>query len=124
MAAQIKEGDRVRIVDRPQTADDIKSSLYYNHFRGLTGIVQKMYASEVAIEIDPVIQLQEDFYDHYFVYDDKIYNIQDKELDDDICEAHKNEDGTIDYAVQFYNGGTCLSEMLENALKKLKRKTK
>ena len=52
MAAQIKEGDRVRIVDRPQTADDIKSSLYYNHFRGLTGVVQKMYTTEVAIEIE------------------------------------------------------------------------
>jgi len=52
MAAEIKEGDRVQIADRPQTADDVKSSMFYNHFRGLTGIVQKMYTTEAAIEIE------------------------------------------------------------------------
>src|SRR5579883_3011448 len=54
MATAFKEGDRVQIVDREATADDAKSGLFYNYFRGLTGTVQKIYATEeVAVEIEP-----------------------------------------------------------------------
>jgi hypothetical protein len=53
MAAAITEGDRVQIVDRDATADDQKTQLFYNHFRGLTGSVQKVYANgEAAVEIE------------------------------------------------------------------------
>lgn len=48
-----KEGDRVQIADREATADDVKTGLFYNHFRGLTGTVQKLYGEEAAIEIEP-----------------------------------------------------------------------
>ena len=47
-----KEGDRVQIADREATAEDIKTGLFYNHFRGLTGIIQKLYGEEAAIEIE------------------------------------------------------------------------
>jgi ribosomal protein L21E len=47
-----KEGDRVQIADRDATADDAKTGLFYNHFRGLTGTVQKIYGEEAAIEIE------------------------------------------------------------------------
>lgn len=68
---------------------------------------------------DPFTQLREDFYDKYFIYNETIYKIEDKELDeDDICQGALNEDSSIDYVVQFYNGGTCLSEMLEEVVKK------
>jgi hypothetical protein len=53
MAAAISEGDRVQIVDRDATADDVKTQLFYNHFRGLTGAVQTIYATgEACIEIE------------------------------------------------------------------------
>ncbi len=53
MAAELKEGDRVRISNREATAEDAKSGLFQNHFRGLVGVVQKMYATnEVAVEVD------------------------------------------------------------------------
>src|SRR5579872_3950426 len=53
MAAAITEGDRVRIADREATAEDMKSGLFYNHLRGLTGTVQKVYSgTEAAIEVD------------------------------------------------------------------------
>lgn len=49
----IKEGDRVQIADRAATADDVKSGLFYNHFRGLTGTVQKLYSTEeVSVQIE------------------------------------------------------------------------
>ena len=53
MAAKLKEGDRVRIADREATPEDAKTGLFQNHFRGLTGTIQKVYATnEVAIEVD------------------------------------------------------------------------
>ncbi|MCW3095315.1 MAG: hypothetical protein JWL77_933 [Chthonomonadaceae bacterium] len=53
MATALKEGERVEIVDREATADDVKSGLFYNFFRGLTGTVQKVYATdEISIEIE------------------------------------------------------------------------
>jgi hypothetical protein len=52
MATAHKEGDRVRIVDREATADDVKSGLFYNHFRNLSGTIQKIYGEEAAIEIE------------------------------------------------------------------------
>lgn len=41
------------------------------------------------------------------------------EEDDYSIEATKNEDGTFDFIAQFYNGGTCLEECLEEALERL-----
>lgn len=53
MATALKEGQRVQIVDREATEDDVKSGLFYNFFRGLTGKVQKVYATdEIALEIE------------------------------------------------------------------------
>ena len=53
MTTTWKEGDRIQIADREATAEDVKSGLFYNYFRGLTGTIQKLYATEeVAIEVD------------------------------------------------------------------------
>ena len=51
--ASLKEGDRVRIIARPATEDDIKSGLYYSHYAGLTGSIQKVYdKKEAAVEVE------------------------------------------------------------------------
>lgn len=51
-----KEGDRAQIVDRPATAADAKSQLFYNHYRNLTGTVLKLYGTgetaQAALDID------------------------------------------------------------------------
>ena len=43
----------MQVVDREQTTDDVKSSLFYNHYRGLYGTVQKAYEAtgEVAVTV-------------------------------------------------------------------------
>jgi hypothetical protein len=47
-----KTGDRVRIVEREQTAKDIKEQTYFPHFAGLVGDVVKVYGpDEVCVEI-------------------------------------------------------------------------
>lgn len=47
--------------------------------------------------------------------------IERKKLDgdDDINHLTENEDGTISFVSRFYNGGACLTEMLEQGIKKL-----
>lgn len=61
----------------------------------------------------------------YFVKDEVWETIEDfsAEEGDDIYQMHLNEDGTVTYVMQFYNGGTCLSECLEESLAKLERPT-
>jgi hypothetical protein len=58
---RLKEGECVRIVERVATAADIKSGLYFNHYRNLAGTVFKLYgdgatqqaAIDIAIESLP-----------------------------------------------------------------------
>ncbi len=59
---RLKEGDAVRIVDREPTQADLRSGLYYNHYRNLAGTVFKLYgagesqqaAVDVGLESLPV----------------------------------------------------------------------
>ena len=49
--------------------------------------------------------------------------IEHQELeDDDIYQLTPNSDGTISFTMRFYNGGTCLSECIEEGLEQLKKK--
>ncbi|MGC8667103.1 MAG: hypothetical protein ACP5VE_03155 [Chthonomonadales bacterium] len=55
-----KQGDRVRIVAREVTADDLKNQTYFGHYGGLTGTVQKVYNDlEIAVEVHPESLSQE-----------------------------------------------------------------
>lgn len=75
-----------------------------------------------------------DFYDSYkeLVFDelyfryvfvgDEVYEIiEDKEISEEDIEILTPEgNNTYSFTMQFYNGGTCLNEMLENAIKRAK----
>ena len=51
--ANLRTGDRVRIADRPANPQDLKSGLFFNHYRGLPGSVQKVYKDlQVAVEVE------------------------------------------------------------------------
>lgn len=54
----------------------------------------------------------------FYAKDTIFFNVNHKSLDpyDDIQELEDNGDGTYSYFMRFYNGGTCLSEMVEEAL--------
>lgn len=49
---KVKEGEYVRIVDREVTPADVKSGNYYPYFRGLAGVVDRIYDNEVCLKID------------------------------------------------------------------------
>ena len=60
---RLKEGDRVRLVDRAPTPSDARTGLYYSYYRGLTGTVFKIYGSgagaQAAVDVD-LLSLPED----------------------------------------------------------------
>ena len=67
--------------------------------------------------------LDEFMEDKYYVVNGMVYEtIEEEELDpyDDFSKLKDNGDGTYDYLMTFYNGGTFLRECIENELEKLK----
>lgn len=61
--------------------------------------------------------------DKYYVVNGAIYEVIEEDAFnpyDDISILKDNGDGTYDYFMTFYNGGTCLRECIENELEKLK----
>ena len=62
-----------------------------------------------------------ELYDIYRIYNEVIYMVEDKYIPDDgdIFEYTKNDDMSISYTLQFYNGGTCLGECLDEIIQKV-----
>lgn len=68
---------------------------------------------------------KEPLYMPYFVHNKVLYQMVEHsgELEDiDLDITKVNSDGTIDFAYQFYNGGTCFTEMLAEGLERLNKK--
>lgn len=66
---------------------------------------------------------KDEYYNQYFIVDGELWeSFEHIESDgyEDINVMISNEDGTITFVQQFHNGGTCLSECIENGLNKLK----
>lgn len=66
---------------------------------------------------------RDEFYDKYFIVDGHVWKSFDHIKSDgyeDIDVMISNDDGTITFVLQFYNGGTCLSECIEDGLRKFK----
>lgn len=62
----------------------------------------------------------------YIKKDDRLFEVEDKELEDcgDFLNYNINNDGEIEYSMKFYNGGTCLPEMLNEVLEEIEKKKK
>lgn len=69
-------------------------------------------------------ELLTEFGRKFFIVNGEIWeSVEHIEVDSggDIDVMIPNEDGTITFVMQFYNGGTCLGECIEYGLKKLKK---
>ncbi len=51
-AIDFKPEDRVQVVDREPTPEENKARIFYNHMRGLTGTVRRVYEDEREIWVD------------------------------------------------------------------------
>lgn len=64
---------------------------------------------------------ENDLFEKFVWYDNKFYKIESEELDDDYPVNHKvMPDGSIEFSCRFYNGGTCLAEIIEEILEEQK----
>jgi len=65
-------------------------------------------------------EIGEDYF--YHPAQNTIYRLYPKDIDlhDEIIIADKNNDGSYDYTLKFYNGGTGFDECLEEAINKSK----
>lgn len=63
--------------------------------------------------------LVDEFWHKYVLLNGVLYCIEDKEIDEDNTFLTKMGQDTYKYVSTFYNGSTCLSEELENALNEL-----
>lgn len=60
--------------------------------------------------------------DNLYKADGKLYKlVEHVETEDDIFKFWKNADGSISFVVEFYNGGTCLREMIEEGVQEVNR---
>lgn len=60
--------------------------------------------------------------DNLYKADGKLYKLVEHiETEDDIFKFWKNADGSISFVVEFYNGGTCLREMIEEGVREVNR---
>ena len=60
-----------------------------------------------------------ELYERYVIYNNEVYEVIEKnyrDFYDSIFEAYKNDNGTIDYQVVYYNGGCGFTEAIEEAL--------
>lgn len=60
--------------------------------------------------------------DYYIAKDDTIYKIDDKKVDPEgFATGEKNEDGSVDYFISWYNGGASMDEVLDDVIEKVNK---
>ena len=60
--------------------------------------------------------------DSLYRVDGKVYKlVEHTEIEDDIFKFWKNADGSISFVAEFYNGGTCLSEIIEEGIQSINK---
>jgi ribosomal protein L21E len=52
-AMKFKQGDYVRVVEREQTAADVKNGMFYPYFCGLAGTIERIYDDAVCVKVEP-----------------------------------------------------------------------
>lgn len=96
-----------------------------DHYKGkLTPLGQSVEAfcnsDEIPDYYDSVSEWFDDnYYKSNFAICGMVYSVQKEFVDeaDDIFKSTKNQDGTIEFEVKYYNGGCGFNEAIDDALK-------
>lgn len=51
--------------------------------------------------------------DKYVFVKEQLWFLDDKEVEDDVCQGYIQEDGSIEYVANWYNGGAGFKEVIE-----------
>lgn len=87
-----------------------------------TGKTFEVFVEEVGLEKDPWCDsleeaFREKYEDVYLLVEDYIYKFDMEEIDpNELISITPNTDGSISFTVSYYNGGTCLDEVLTEGL--------
>jgi len=65
-----------------------------------------------------------DYYESYVIHNDILYSVEKNRLDPEqsFFMSKRNDNGTVNFEVRYYNGGTSFDEAIEYALKNKERK--
>lgn len=67
--------------------------------------------------------LRDEGYRQIYILDNIIYKVDDEELDPfGFATATRNEDGSINYNLMYYNGGASFTEALDGAIEYMQNK--
>lgn len=86
--------------------------------------VANSYGMELTKYYDSYTELVlDELHFRYILVEEEVYEIiEDREFtEEDISELTPEGDGVFSFVMQFYNGGTCLTEMLTDAVKQHNR---
>lgn len=91
--------------------DDEPDDIYFERATGGTWVTKGYTAENIQDAIG-----WNCLSDHFVCIGDTIYELHAKELDDSgcYCNMQESDDGTISFTTSYYNGGTCLTEMLQD----------
>ncbi len=96
-----------------------KGSIQRIEFDDLEKFVEKLIDKTLPKYYDNYLEyLRDNCEDYgYYIHNDILYKIEDSEQEhsDDIFD-YEIKDGKIEYLFSFYNGGTCLSEQIDEVL--------
>lgn len=102
---------RVAKINETETPEEMAQRLVIQH-----GITTEEYTNNIEA-------ICYEFYPQkYVLYNENLYEVIGEAVEDggDIYKARINQDGSINYTLQYYNGGQSFTGAMEEALKNIK----
>lgn len=118
-----------KFVGKFQLRPRLENEADKDYFERVTGCNYQRYDNYIPHDIEEAIQDNDlTHYDikfgrrGYLYLGDNIYEIieiEERDICDDYCHLEKIDADTYRFDTQFYNGGACLSEMIEYGFKRV-----
>lgn len=84
--------------------------------------IKKQRPDYVLDDNGAVSYMRDELYEKYHIINGELYEVEllkEEDPYDAWSRVHKNGDGVYSFDVSYHNGGTCLNEMLEDAIKNM-----
>lgn len=110
-----------KLVEIKKPKDQELLFYYQNYLKEKNIKISDYYKQDNIKDLQECIR--DELYEEIVLIDNIIWEVQNKitvDPDAGIYEADKNEDGSFNFFVSFYNGGQSLNEAIETAINKAK----
>ena len=96
--------------------DKLDSETFDNYYLRIIKLDDKSFELDLNMFDNYIEYIEYELYEKYVISNKYVYKFLECNEVNDIDIIRYNDDGTIYFLTQFYNGGTCLNERLENLL--------